>query len=119
MKEIVKYIDENNNNSLMDITENEDARPTKALEVLEVLERENEVEAKIKEKQLYRKWPGSDTWACSNCNESNDKWYMLEHICKMNKENNNLILLKSLNYYLLQMRLGQNSKIQYILCFGF
>ena len=47
--------DENNNNSLMGITGNEDAGPAKALEVLEVLEHEKEVEAKIKEKQLYRK----------------------------------------------------------------
>ena len=66
----------------MDITENKDARPAKVLEVLEVLEGEKEVEDKIKEKQLYRKWPGSDTWACPNCNETGDKWYMVEHCAK-------------------------------------
>jgi hypothetical protein len=69
----------------MDIIENEDARPAKVLEVLEVLEREKQIEAKIKEKQLYKKWPGSDTWACTFCNEMGDKWYKLEHLCKMNK----------------------------------
>ena len=80
-------IDENNNNSMMDIIENEYAGPAKALKVLKVLEHEKQIEAKIKEKQLYRKWPGSDTWACPNCNETGDKWHMLEHLCKKNKSN--------------------------------
>lgn len=70
----------------MGITGNVDAGPTKALEVLEVLEGEKDLEAKINEKQLYRKWPGSDTWACPNCNETGDKWHMLEHKCKMNRK---------------------------------
>ena len=56
------------------------------LEVLEVLDPENEVGTKINEKPLYRKWPGSDTWACPHCNETGDKWHMLEHLSKMNKK---------------------------------
>ncbi len=78
--------DESNNISVTDNIENEGARPTKALEVLEVLGHEKITEVKIREKQLYRKWRGSDTWACPNCNETGDKWHMLEHLCKRNKK---------------------------------
>jgi hypothetical protein len=56
------------------------------LEVLEVLEREKQTDNRIKETQLYRKWPGSDILACPHCNTTGDKWYMLDHLCKMNKK---------------------------------
>ena len=81
-----EFIDESNNNSMMDIKENEGAHPAKVLEVLEVLENEKQIADKIKEKQLYKKWPDSDTWSCPNCNVTGDKWHMLEHVCKKDKK---------------------------------
>lgn len=49
---------------------------------------ENEIELQrmIKERGLYRKYPGSDKWACPNCNDSDDRFYMVNHICRMNKK---------------------------------
>jgi hypothetical protein len=35
---------------------------------------------------IYRKWNGSDIWACYNCNDSGDKPYMLKHLCKNNRK---------------------------------
>lgn len=68
------------------ILEKQEAGFNKALKSLEVLERQKEIERKIKERDLYRKWSGSDTWACPNCNDSGDKFYMVDHICRMNKK---------------------------------
>lgn len=61
--------------------------PPKVLDVLKVLERQNEIEKEIEERGLYRKYLGSDMWACRYCNDSGDKWYMLKHPCKINKKN--------------------------------
>jgi hypothetical protein len=33
---------------------------------------------------LYRLYERGDKWACKNCNDTGDKWYMLKHNCKMN-----------------------------------
>lgn len=64
----------------------------KVLNPLEVLDRkQKETEDKIKERGVFRKWPRSDIWACLNCNDSGDKWYMLDHICKKNKKEINNI----------------------------
>ena len=60
--------------------------PQQVLKVLKVLESEKQIEDKIKEKQINKQWPGYDNWACPNCNISGDKWYMLEHLCKMNNK---------------------------------
>jgi archaellin len=49
--------------------------------LIEGLERERALNS------LYRKWPGSDEWACIYCNVSDDIWYMLKHPCKGNKNN--------------------------------
>jgi hypothetical protein len=35
---------------------------------------------------LYRLYEGGDRWACNNCNDRGDRWYMLHHNCKMNKK---------------------------------
>ena len=35
---------------------------------------------------MYRLYEGGDTWACNNCMDKGDKWYMKNHICKMNKK---------------------------------
>ncbi len=64
----------------------------KVLNPLEVLEnKKKQIEGKIKERGLYRKWPRSDTWACPSCNDSGDKWHMLDHFCKKNKKEINNI----------------------------
>lgn len=60
--------------------------PPNVLDMLKVLERQNEIEKKIKERGLYKKWPGSDIRACPSCNDSGDKFYMVDHICKNNKK---------------------------------
>jgi hypothetical protein len=54
--------------------------------VLYMVKRDNQIEDKIKEKQLFRKWPGSDRWGCPNCSNTGDKWYVLEHTCKNNNK---------------------------------
>lgn len=46
-----------------------------------------EMEYKNSLDDLYRKWAGTDTWACYSCNDSGDKWYMLKHPCKGNQKN--------------------------------
>jgi hypothetical protein len=35
---------------------------------------------------MYRLYEGGDTWACKNCNDKGDKWYMIKHVCRMNKK---------------------------------
>ena len=35
---------------------------------------------------LCRFYEKSDRWCCNNCNDRGDKWYMLQHNCKMNKK---------------------------------
>jgi hypothetical protein len=76
---------DNSESSAIQFIEDKAEHPQQVLEVLEVLEHEKQIEDKIKEKQIYKQWPGSDTWACPHCNITGDKWYMLEHPCKMNK----------------------------------
>jgi hypothetical protein len=63
------------------------AVPPRMLDVLNVLERQSQVEKRINELGLFRKWDRSDTWACQHCNDSGDKWYMLKHPCKGNRQN--------------------------------
>lgn len=66
---------------------NQDYKPScRVLEVLKVLENKKEIGDKIKERSLYRKWPGSDTWACQSCDDSGDKFYMVRHPCRRNKK---------------------------------
>lgn len=69
------------------LIEEQDVSSNKVLKPLKVLERQKEIEKKINETELYRKWPGSDIWACPNCNDIGDKFYMVGHICKNNKKN--------------------------------
>jgi hypothetical protein len=41
---------------------------------------------------IFRKYPGSDIWACRNCNLKGDNWFMQKHPCKekkINKANGN------------------------------
>jgi len=35
---------------------------------------------------LCRFYEKSDRWCCNKCNDRGDKWYMLQHNCKMNKK---------------------------------
>ncbi len=53
---------------------------------LKLYRNELELQKKIKERELYRRWPGSDTWACPNCNDSGDKFHMVNHLCRRNKK---------------------------------
>jgi len=72
--------------NIIPVQEEQDAFSNKVLKPLKVLERQKEIEKKIKERGLYRKWPSSDTWACPNCNDSDDKFHMVDHICKNNRK---------------------------------
>jgi hypothetical protein len=35
---------------------------------------------------IYRKYPGSDVWACHNCNMTNDVWFMKKHPCRNDRK---------------------------------
>lgn len=46
----------------------------------------NKLNKKIKERELCRKYPGSDIWTCPFCNDSGDIHYMKVHPCRKNKK---------------------------------
>ncbi|MGB6531697.1 MAG: hypothetical protein WBF33_26620 [Candidatus Nitrosopolaris sp.] len=37
--------------------------------------------------QIYRSYPGSDSWCCRLCKIMGDKFDLLEHHCKRNEQN--------------------------------
>lgn len=86
VKDSVK-VSENEDQDPFQIDYPHDKKPTKVLDVLKVLEYNKKVEGQVNDRGLYRKWPRADTWACPYCKDNGDKWYMVEHICKMNKKN--------------------------------
>jgi hypothetical protein len=34
--------------------------------------------------EIYRLWIGGDRWGCRKCNKTEDRFGMLEHVCKRN-----------------------------------
>jgi hypothetical protein len=34
--------------------------------------------------EIYRLWAGTDLWGCKKCNRTDDRFGMLEHVCKRN-----------------------------------
>ena len=34
--------------------------------------------------EIYRLWAGGDRWGCRKCNRTDDRFSMLEHVCKRN-----------------------------------
>jgi hypothetical protein len=34
--------------------------------------------------EIYRLWAGGDRWGCRKCNITDDRFGMLDHICKRN-----------------------------------
>src|SRR6478672_11413759 len=69
-----------------EVKEDEEQPFPQVSRVLHMVKSDKQIEDKIKEKQLFRLWSGSDRWGCPNCDTNGDKFYMIEHLCKNNKK---------------------------------